>query len=145
MKKLISLLLSAALMISTFAVGAYAAVQEPTGDEIMPMYVATSSIKSSLTINNKNVECKTAVILYNGEKWHKIVQTLEKQNSNGKWESTSLEWSIDAVNKSQSYVFVNSSTLSETAQKFRVKSVVTVESSGGTRQDITCYSSEVSA
>lgn len=144
MKKIISALLSVVMMMSVFSAGAYAAVPTPNDDGKMPMYDSGDIIRSTLTIKNKVAECKSSIMLYSGEKWVKITQTLEKQTSSGTWSQTSNTWTKNSDGDSTICTFINSANLSESG-KYRVKSVVIIESSNGKQETVTKYSSTISA
>lgn len=144
MKKFISVLLSVVMMMSVLSVGALAATPKSNGGSAAPLYESTNSIYSLLTIKNNTAECKTTLMLSNGEKWESITQTLERQSSSGNWISTSNSWTKSADGSSIACVFSNSATLSSSG-KYRVKSIVVVETSNKKKEIITVYSSTVSA
>lgn len=143
MKKVISLLISLVMAVSSLSVGAYAAVNRTGGGTAMPMYESSFSVRSSLSAKDKTAECKSAVILTGGEKWISITQTLEKQSSNGTWSSTSYTWTKNADNGEKSYIFTNTATVSESG-KYRVKSSVVFKTSDGKSETATAYSGTVS-
>jgi len=142
MKKVISVLLSAAIAVSALSGGVYARTYQP-GEGAAPMYESSCTVRSVLTAKSKTAECKTTVMVFPGEKWITITQTLEKQSTSGSWSATPYTWTKNAVNSGMNYIFSNSAALSESG-KYRVKSEVTVESPSGKRENITEYSSEVS-
>ncbi|MBD5104272.1 MAG: hypothetical protein HDT47_05355 [Ruminococcaceae bacterium] len=139
MKKFISVLLSVIMLMSVLSVGAYAATTKPNA----PMYESSNTIYSLLTIKNSTATCKTTVLLADGEKWESITQTLEKQSSSGKWSQACDPWTTTASGSSRTCIFSNTATLS-TSGKYRVKSVIVVETSSKNKETITTYSSEVS-
>ena len=62
MKKFISVLLAAAMMISASAVGVYAEGNPPNG-EIMPLYDASSKAMSAAVVNGNRVECVIYIVV----------------------------------------------------------------------------------
>ncbi|MBD5115959.1 MAG: hypothetical protein HDT48_00390 [Ruminococcaceae bacterium] len=142
MKKFISVLLSVVMMMSVLSVGASAAIHNPGGG-IMPMYDSSYSISSTLSIKNKTAECKSAVIMYQTNKWIKITQTVEIQASNGTWSATSNVWTKNADNNTTNCIFSNSISLSKSGN-YRLKTETVTESSSGKRETVTVYSKEVS-
>lgn len=141
MKKIISVLLAAAMALSALSSAAYAKSHYPD-EGVVPMYESNTNVSSSMSAKNKNVECKSHIIVYSGEKWSTVTQTIEKQSASGNWTSTSHTWTKTADNQERSYNFTNSTTLSENG-KYRLKSDVTVKLANGFTETITKYSSTI--
>lgn len=143
MKKFFSVMMSVIMMMSVLSAGAYAATTKPNGGGVAPMYGSSNTICSLLTIKNGTAECKTTVMLSDGEKWKSVTQTLEKQSSSGGWSPACDPWTTSPNGSSRTCIFSNSTTVSSNG-KYRVKSVVVVETSSKKNEVITTYSSEVS-
>lgn len=144
MKKLISALLSAVMILSVFSSAAYAADDFPADGGVMPLYASSDRINSYLSFQSKTAACKSTIILSEGERWISIAQTLQKEVSSGSWQSvTGASWSITASSKSSYYTFSNSKTVAANG-KYRVKSVIVIENSDGKRETVTVYSVTVS-
>lgn len=140
MKKIISVLLSAAMAVSALSVGAYARSYNPD-EEIMPMYESMTSVSASITANSKTVTCKSTVIPISSEKWITMTQTVEKKSDSGNWSPTSHTWTKNADNQSKNYSFSNYAVLSNGT--YRLKCDVLIKLSNGTTETVTKYSSTV--
>lgn len=138
MKKFISVLLAAAMMISASAVGVYAEGNEPNG-EIMPLYDCNSKATSAASVNGNSVRCVSNIVVIGSETWSSITQTIEKQNSLGKWYSTSYTWTKNADNPSLNYIYSNTTTISNSGT-YRLRSDLVVKASNGFTETITSHS-----
>lgn len=144
MKKLISALLSVVMILSVFSSAAYAAESDTIDEGIMPIYASSDTLISSVSFSSKTANCNSILILYSGERWISISQTLQKEVSSGTWQAVNgASWSTTATSKSSTYNFSNSKTVTASG-KYRVKSVFVIENSSGKRETITVYSSTVS-
>ena len=144
MKKLISVLLSVVLTLSAFSSTAYAAANNNVGGGISPMYSSSDSMSSNLSFQGKTAACVSTIIMYEGEKWISMTQTLQKEVSPGIWQAvTGASWSITSSNNSSYYIFRNSKTVTSSG-KYRIKNVFLLESSSGKRETVTFYSGTVS-
>ncbi len=126
------------MMASTLPAGVYAQGNNPNSG-IMPLYDCSSKASSAAVANGNKVECKSAVIVAPGEKWTSITQTIEKQNSIGKWYSTSNTWSKKSDNPNLSYNFTNTVTITNSGT-YRLRSDLAVEASSGFTETVTSYS-----
>ena len=126
------------MMASTLPTGVYAQGNEPNS-EIMPLYDCNSKVTTAASANGNKVECMSVIAVVSGEKWTSITQTIEKQNSIGKWYSTSNTWSKKADNPTLSYNFINTVTISNSGT-YRLRSDLVVEASNGFTETITSYS-----
>ncbi len=138
MKKFISVLMAAAMMASTLPAGVYAQGNEPNS-EIMPLYQCFSKAMSAAKVNGNSVECKSSITVVSGEKWNSITQTIEKQNSIGKWYSTSYTWSKNSDNPNLAYIYTNTTTISSSGT-YRLRSDLVVEASNGFTETVTSHS-----
>ncbi|MCI8603720.1 MAG: hypothetical protein HFE79_06205 [Ruminiclostridium sp.] len=138
MKKIISVLMAAAMMASTLPTGVYAQGNEPNSG-IMPLYDCNSKAASAVSVTGNTVECQSAIIVVSGEKWKSITQTIEKQNSIGKWYSTSYTWSKKSDNPNLAYIYTNTTTISNSGT-YRLRSDLVVEASNGFTETVTSYS-----
>ena len=138
MKKFISVLLAAAMMISASAVGVYAEGNPPNG-EIMPLYDASSKAMSAAVVNGNSVECVSNIVVVGSETWSSITQTIEKQNSIGKWYSTSYTWTKNADDPSHAYIYSNTTTISNSGT-YRLRSDLVVKSKTGFTETVTSHS-----
>lgn len=130
--------MAAAMMASTLPAGVYAQGNEPNSG-IMPLYNCNSKVTTAVAVNGNKVECKSVVIMASNEKWTSVTQTIEKQNSIGKWYSTSNSWTKIADNPSNNYAYTNTVTLN--AGTYRLRSDLGVVSSNGATETVTSYSS----
>lgn len=127
------------MMASTLPAGVYAQGNNPNSG-IMPLYVCNSKVTSAASANGNKVECVSAVIVTSGEKWTSVTQTIEKQNSIGKWYSTSNTWSKKADSPTMNYIFTNTATISNSGT-YRLRSDLVVEGSTGSVETVTSQSS----
>lgn len=140
MKKVISLLVSLVMAVSSLSAGAYAKVNRTGSGTAMPMYESGDTFSSSLSLKDGTATCKTSFILDYSEKWISIKQTLEKKSPS--WTSTGDTWSITASKDSNYYIFSNAKSLS-TAGEYRLKSEIVIKNSGGKQETITRYSDPI--
>lgn len=126
------------MMASTLPTGVYAQGNEPNG-EIMPLYDCNSKVTTAASANGNKVECMSVIAVVSGEKWTSITQTIEKQNSIGKWYSTSNTWSKKSDNPNLSYNFTNTVTITNSGT-YRLRSDLAVEASNGFTETVTSYS-----
>ncbi len=130
--------MAAAMMASTLPAGVYAQGNEPNSG-IMPLYDCNSKAASAASVTGNTVECQSAIIVVSGEKWKSITQTIEKQNSIGKWYSTSYTWSKKSDNPNLAYIYTNTTTISNSGT-YRLRSDLVVEASNGFTETVTSYS-----
>ncbi len=130
--------MAAAMMASTLPTGVYAQGNEPNSG-IMPLYDCNSKAASAVSVTGNTVECQSAIIVVSGEKWKSITQTIEKQNSIGKWYSTSYTWSKKSDNPNLAYIYTNTTTISNSGT-YRLRSDLVVEASNGFTETVTSYS-----
>lgn len=126
------------MMASTLPAGVYAQGNNPNSG-IMPLYDCSSKASSAVSVSGNTVKCTSAVIVVSGEKWTSVTQTIEKQNSIGKWYSTSYTWSKKSDNPNLSYNFTNTVTITNSGT-YRLRSDLAVEASNGFTETVTSYS-----
>lgn len=125
------------MMASTLPAGVYAQENNPNSG-IMPLYDCNSKVTTAASANGNKVECKSVIAVASGEKWTSITQTIEKQNSIGKWYSTST-WSKKSDSPTMNYIFTNTVTITNSGT-YRLRSDLAVEVSNGFTETITSYS-----
>lgn len=126
------------MMASTLPAGVYAQENNPNSG-IMPLYDCSSKASSAASVSGNTVKCMSAVIVASGEKWTSVTQTIEKQNSIGKWYSTSNTWSKKSDSPTMNYIFTNTVTITNSGT-YRLRSDLAVETSSGFTETVTSYS-----
>lgn len=124
------------MMTSALPMDVYAEGNNPN-EGIMPLYDCSSKVTTAAVVDGKTVQCKSAIVIYPGEKWSTITQTIEKKSSSGSWSSTSYTWTKTADKPESSYIYNNSTTLS--SGTYRVRSDLVVKFNG-TSETVTTYS-----
>ena len=146
MKKLVSVLLSVMMIVSILssnAVTAAAAAESSTDNGgIMPMYAAGYMWTSTLYFTGKTANCSSTMVVFPGEKWISVTQSLEREMPGGNWQTEAI-WTTYSTDNVLSCLFTNTKTVSFNGN-YRVKSVYIVESVSGKRETITAYSQIVS-
>lgn len=144
MKKLVSVLLSVVMIMSILSstVVTAAAANNSDNGGIMPMYAAGFMWTSSLSFSGKTANCKSTMVVFSGEKWISVTQSLEREMPGSNWQTEAI-WTQYSTTNTLSCVFNNSKTVSFNGN-YRVKSVFIVESVTGVRDTIVKYSKIVS-
>lgn len=139
MKKFVSVLLAAAMMTSVLTVGVHAKEYEPNSG-IMPLSDLGTKAASAVVVNGSRVECTSNIYVVGNENWSTITQTIEKQNSSGKWYATSYTWTKKADNPNLGYIYTNTATISSSGT-YRLRSDLDIKASNGFTETVTSYSS----
>ena len=139
MKRLFVAILVCALAITAMAVNVSAAyISNPS--VIVVQDVNGSRKHSVLTISSNNAKCTSTYVESNTQvRSIKVVQVLEKKNSNGTFTSVSGgTWTTTVYSSTAS---VTSEKKSITSGTYRLKTVFTATLSNGTTETTTVYSS----
>lgn len=126
------------MMTSALPMDVYAEGNNPN-EGIMPLYNCFSKAISAVIANGNSVECKSNIVVYSGEEWVSVTQTIEKKSSSGSWTSTKYTWSKNATTPTIGYIYTNTTTISD-GGTYRLRSDLVVKTSSGTKETVTSYS-----
>lgn len=133
MRKIIAVLLCAAMCFSLFAVTISAS-------EVSSRYISSASKNSVLRISGTKAECTSNYSEMVTLKSINVVQTLEKHAYFWTWDTVGGPWTKTAYNTTA--LSLTNSKTGLTSGTYRVKSVFTVITADGQTETVTVYSSE---